>query len=679
MKRIQPYYYIVTLAGLFLLAGLVLFSLQLFPSAESNGITVDPQTNGQGEALYDLWFTSVGIYELTVDHALSAILFSADNNTVNLLDRERKLLWEKVFATAPIQAKISSDGSYAVIGTAGGRLYFTTADQQISWDDEGDPIDLLALSPSASWIVAARTNTSQELHHLDFFNQSGQLNWSIETGPIQNLYLSSEYLEQAHVYYTEMINETQVIKAVNVEGYEMWSREDQNLVAVSRHGSRLAAVQGSRLIVYDSLGYALWSTALPFEAKKVMFNPQNYNRILVYGSSEGAGENLFYFDLAEDLLWMKRIADGSLFSFTADGQHIVTSSWRHFKEDHTQMILLDRDGSEINTWEVAMKVEHLAVTGHPHLIVVGGEDGFIDLIDLQPLITSNSDGVFEAPIYSPVSTGLKADQTRITLYFSDENGNLIPVSRLISLTDNPLSASLEELVRGPARGSSLYRTIPDKDVSIDVDFDNMEGRLYLNLSPDLVNFNGIIQSETALDSLVMTASQFKAVEEIYLTIDRVPLSSFGNLDLVMPLTPHRFENPVYVPVRSGNRYYIVVREGSSADNGEETLRYLLGQALRASRALQLIPADAELLSVRVTSEQVQINFSSAFTEVFSDESGETARLKATLLLDAIFLTAFENSRRLRAEILVDGAAWSPPDGYPSLNRFYRQPYFLNPE
>ncbi len=679
MKRIQPYYYIVALAGLFLLSGLVLFALQLFPAAESNGIMVDPQTNDHGEALYDLWFTSVGIYDLTVDYALSAILFSADNNTVNLLDRERKLLWEKVFATAPVQAKLSSDGSYAVIGTAGGRLYFTTADQQISWDDEGDPIDLLALSHSASWIVAARTNAAQELHHLDFFNQSGRLNWSIETGPIDNLYLSSEYLEQAHVYYTEVINETPVIKAVNVEGKEMWSREEQSLVAVSRHGSRLAVVQGDRLIVYDSLGYELWSTALPFEAKTVMFNPQNYNRILVYGSREGAGENLYYFDLAEDLLWMKRIADGSLFSFTADGQYIVTSSWRHYKEDYTQMILLDRDGNEINTWEVAMRVEHLVITGHPHLIVVGGEDGFIDLIDLQPLIKSNSNETSEAPIYSPVSTGLKADQTRVTLYFSDENANLVPVSRLISLTENPLRASVEELIRGPARGSSLYRTIPDKDVSIDVDFDNIEGRLYLDLSPDLVSFNGVIQSETALNSLVMTASEFKAVEEIYLTIDREPLSSFGNLDLVLPLAPHRLKKPVYVPALSGNRFYLVVREGSSDNNSNETLEYLFEQVLRSSRSLQLVPAGMELLNVRVTSEMVQINFSKAFTEVFPAEALENEKLKAALLLDAIFLTAFENSRRQRAEILVEGVAWSPPEGYPSVNRFYRQPYFLNPE
>ncbi|MBW6462981.1 MAG: GerMN domain-containing protein [Bacillota bacterium] len=680
MKRMQPYYYIVALAGLFLLAGLILFSLQLFPTAESTGITVDPQTDGQGEALYDLWFTATGIYDFGVDHALSLILYSADNNTVNLLDRDRKLLWEKVFATSPKQAKISACGGYAVIGTDGGRIYFTSTDQQTSWNDEGDPVDLLAMSPSATWIAAARTYPGQEYHHIDFFSQAGRLNWQIETGAIQNLYLSSEYLEQAHVYFTSIEEELPVIKAINLEGEEMWSYENQSLVAVSRHGSRLAAVQENRIIVYDSLGYALWSTALPFEVKNVMFNPQNYNRILVYGSREGAGENLYYFDLAEDLLWMKRIADGSLFSFTADGQNIITSSWRHFKEDFTQMILLDRDGNEINSWEVAMRVEHLLVTGHPNLIVVGGEDGYIDLIDLQPLLSSvNGNGIPEVPLYSPVITGLQTDQTRITLYFADDNANLIPVSRLISLDDNPLRAALEELIRGPARGSSLYRTIPDKDVSIEVDFDNIKGLLYLDLSQELLNFNGSIQSEAALNSLIKTVSDFKNVKEIYLTVNRVPADSFGSLDIELPLEPQHIQKPVYVPVASGSRYYLDIREGAAEDPGEVPIENLLEQVLRTSRSMNFVPSDLALIDIKVSSEQVQINLNDSFMELFPEVAGETEKLQAALILDALFLTAFENGRRQRAEIIVEGEYWTPPEGYPPLNRFYRQPFFINPE
>ena len=681
LKRIQPYHYIVALAGIFLLAGLILFSIQLIPTAESTGITVDPQSDAQSETMYDLWFTSMGIYDLDADHALSAILLSADNNTVNLMDRDRKLLWEKVFATAPTEAKISSCGNYAVVGTEGGRIYFTTTDQQFNWDDEGDPVDLLALSPSASWIAAARSNNEAETHHLDLFSQNGRLNWSLETGPVENLYLTSEYLEQVHVYYTSLEGGQPVIRAVNLDGQEVWSFQDQSLVAVSRHGSRLAAVQGNRLIVYDSLGYALWSTALPFEVTAVHFNPQNYNRILVYGNREGAGENLYYFDLAEDLLWMKRIADGSLFSFTADGQHIVTSSWRHYKEDFTQMILLDRDGTELNSWEVAMRVEHLVVTGHPHLVVVAGEDGYVDLIDLQPMFsTANGNGVQqEGPIYSPVITGLRTDQSRITLYFSDENANLVPVSRVISLTENPLRAALEELIRGPARGSYLYRTIPDKDASVEADLDNSRGILHLELSPGLVNFNGSIQSETALQSLLLTISEFNSVEQVYLNMQREPISTFGTLELDQPLDVIQIRQPVYVPIISGNRYYLVKREGAVEEAGSVELDSLLEQVVRSSRAMPFVPSTFGLIDVQVTAEQVQVNLNNAFKEIFPADGEETDLLQAGLILDSLFLTAFENGRRQRAEILVEGEKWVPPVGYPALNRFYRQPYFINPE
>lgn len=682
MKRIQPFYYIVALAVLFVLAGLILFAMQLFSTTESTDVTIDPQTQGQGEVLYDLWFTSTVIYDLSVDHGLSGILFGSDKNTVNLLDRERKLRWEKIFATTPTQTKLSSCGNYAAVGTSGGRLYFTSIDQQIWWDNEGDPVDLIALSPNASWIVVARSQPDQGSHHLDLFNQAGEKLWSFETGPIKNLYFSSEYLEQANIYYTSLENEQQVITAVNLEGEVVWSYEGQYLAAVSKHGSRLAAVQGSRLIVYDSLGYELWSTALSFEAKTVIFNPQNYNRILVYGSREGALENLYYFDLAEDLLWMRRIADGSLFAFTADGQQIVTSSWRQFKEDYTQMLLLDRDGIELNSWEVAMRVERLVVSGYPHLVVVCGEDGYIDLIDIKPLLLDNGNDTAAETLlyYSPVTTGIRAEETMITLYFGDDNANLVPVTRSVSFTEDPLNVAMEELIRGPARGSSLYRTIPDKDLFIEVNFNSDDGHLILNLSPELVQLNGSAQSIATLNSLIMTVSSYAEVKEIYLTVEGEQVEIFGDgLFLDQPLDPHRWIKPYYVPIMSGNRYYLVAQEGAVEEDEETELMALLEQVIRSFRPLPFIPNDLELLDLKASPEQVEVNLNDSFKEIFPAEAGEKERQMAALFLDALFLTVFENNRLQRVAIMVEGESWLPPIGYPPTNRFLRQPYFINPE
>ena len=663
------------------MAGLVLFSMRLFPAAESNTLSIDPLAEGQGDTIYDLWFSRAEVYDLSVDHGLNRILLSTDNNAVTLLDQGRKLLWDKVFTTAPQQAKISSCGNYAVIGTAGGRVFFTTINQELWWDHEGSPVDLIAVSPNASWIAVARSKPDQDLYHLDFFNKEGALKWSIETGPIKNLYLTSEYLEQANIYYTSYENGQPVVTAVNLEGDELWSNEGQTLAAVSKHGSRLAVLEDSRIIVYDSLGYALWTTTLPFEANAVVFNPQNYNRVLIYGSREGSGENFYYFDLAEDLLWMKRVADGSLFSFTADGQYIVTSSWRHYKEDFTQMFLIDREGVELNSWEVAMRVERLNISGHPYLAVVCGEDGYIDLIDLRSLFNEeNGNGIREAQLYNPVTTGMRPDETRITLYFADENTNMVPVTRTLSLTDNPLRAALEELIRGPARGSSLYRTIPDKDFSVEIEFNPEDGSLVIDLSPDLANLGGFVQSKAAFDSLMMTVSAFNEVKEIYLKVEDELIETFGEgILLEQPLTPHRWENPVYIPIMSGNRFYLLVREGAEDTTEGASLQSLVGETLLATRALPFVPADLELIEVNKTPEQVQINLNSSLRAIFPEDPTEKERMQAALVLDALFMTVFGNSRSQRVEILLDGQPWSSPIGYPSTSRFFRQPYFINPE
>lgn len=682
MKHIQPFYYLVGLACMFILAGLVLFSQQMWTRAETSDQTIDPQTQNQADILYDFWFTATDIMDLSVDHDLSGIFFGTSQKTVTLLDRDRKLLWDKTFSTVPGQAKISSCGNYVVVGTDGGRLYFASTDQEYWWEDEGDPVELIAVSPTASWVAVARSQPETGLYQLELFNQDGQLKWTMETGPIRNIYLSSEYLEQANVFFTYEGDDGQnVVAAVNLDGNKIWSYQDQRLAAISRHGSRLAAVRGDRLIVYDSLGYPLWSTALPFEVINVMFNPQNYNRLLVYGNREGAGENLYYFDLADDLLWMKRIADGSLFAFTADGQYILTSSWRHYREDFTQMTLLDRDGNERNSWEVAMRVERLAVSGHPHLVVVCGEDGYIDLINIKPLVAEDENNTIPvAPLYSPVSTTQRADELRITLYFIDEHANLVPVTRSISPTENVLQAALDELILGPARGSALYRTIPDKDLAIEAFFEAGEGRLRLDLPPELAELKGSAQSIAALDSLLLTVSSIAGVREIRITVDNELIEVFGDgLALEQPLEPFRPKVPVFVPVASGNRYYLLIEEALQRGTQTADLEILVEQVVRRCRYLPFIPNDLTLLSLDIRPEHVRIDMSSSLRDVFPEAVSEQSRLQAALILDAIFMTVFANSRSQRVEIVVEGESWTPPAGYPSLSRFFRTPYFVNPE
>jgi len=680
MKKMQPFYYMIALAGIFMLAGAYLLIMQLLPAPEQTGVTVEPQSPDEGGALYDLWFTSAEIYDLSIDHNLTGILFSTDEKMVSLLDQERKLRWDKSFSTAPKQAKLSSGGNYVVTGTEGGLLYFTSTDQEFSWEKEGLPVRHIAIAPNANWVAAARSEESNENHQIEFYSRDGEKKWALESGPLKNLFLSSEYLEQASIFYTHMQGDQPVFTAVNLDGEELWSYENKHLAAISRHGSRMAAADGKNLTVYDSQGQPLWEIELPFEPQTVLFNPQNYNRILVYGNQEGAEDNLYYYDLTDGMLWNKRVADGSLFSFTADGQYIVCSSWRHYREDYTQMKILDRQGNEVNSWEVAMRVEKLLKSGHPHLVVVSGEDGYIDLINLEPLLAETENDIATVSIYNPVSTEQKTDEIKVPLYFIDENSNLVPVTRSISDADNPIQAALEELIRGPARGSALYRTIPQKDASIDADFSEEQGLLKLEISPELAELSGGAQSTTALDSLLLTISSFSEVEEIMLMVDGESLETFGeDLELSQPLSPYRWDKPVYKPVMSGNRYYLKVQE-AALENGEEAdLQDLVEQTLLACRALPFVPSTLELIDLRISREQIQINLADSFKRIFPEKIGEQKKLQSELVLDALFMTVFENNRVQRVEVLVEGEEWDPPAGYPSLGRFHHRPYFVNPE
>ena len=679
MKKAQPYFYMIIIAGIFVIAGIYLFIIQLIPEPEHAGITVDPQDLDQGGALYDLWFSSAEIYDLSVDHNLTGILFSTDNNMVSLLDQERKLRWDKSFATAPLEAKISACGNYVLTGTDGGMLFFTSTDQSLYWEKDGLPVGKVAISPNANWVAASRNYEDEPKSQVEFFNRDGEKKWDLESGQVKNLYLTSEYLDQATIIYTHLLDDQPVFTAVDIAGEELWSYDGKYLVAMSRHGSRMAAKQGSSLIVYDAQGQALWTIQLPFEPTTVMFNPQNYNRLLVYGNQEGANENLYYYDLNEGLLWKKRVADGSLFSFTADGQYLLSSSWRHYREDYTQMIILDHQGVEKNSWEVAMRVEKLVKSGHPYLVVIGGEDGYIDLVNLEPLLSETENDVATVPIYNPVSTEQRSDDKKVTLYFIDENANLIPVTRSIGDVEDPVKIAIEELIRGPARGSALYRTIPQKDASFDISYSEDKGQLWLDLSSEWKEISGAVQAATTLDSLILTISAFSEVEEIILTVDEEPLEYFGDdLALDQPLKPYKWNKPVYTPVMSGNRYYLTLNEAHEGNNDLE-LQYLVEQTVKACRELPFVPSGLELIDLRISREQIQVNLNQSFKSIFSEKMGVQERLQAELILDALFMTVFENSRAQRVEVLLEGDEWEPPIGYPSLGRFHHRPYFINPE
>jgi spore germination protein GerM len=211
-------------------------------------------------------------------------------------------------------------------------------------------------------------------------------------------------------------------------------------------------------------------------------------------------------------------------------------------------------------------------------------------------------------------------------------------------------------------------------------YDPTTGRLTIDLSPEFLIFNGEAQSLSAFNSLIYTVSASPGVEEILLVSEGIPLEQFGQLNLEQPLTAHRWQKPLFVPSVSGNRYYLTIQELADGELAEAELKELLAQAIRSARStLTFIPNDLAVIELKEANEQLQIIFNRSFKEMFKEEAEEKEIQQVTLFLDSIFLTVFRNSRVQRADIRVNGESWTPLDGYPAMGRFYRQPYYINPE
>ena len=195
MKRIQPYYFLIGLAALFMIAGLAFYSVRSL-SLLKQGAPIEPPTNSETGDLFELWFTSADLFDLSIDRNVTGIIFGADSKKVSLLDRDRRLRWEKSFPAYPLQTKISSCGNYLAVGTEGGDLFFMSTDQQFWWQQEfTDPVYLVALPPTVN-VLIGRGDPGQKTHCLRAYDQDGTMQWSMSTGPLRQIHVAGEQPNQ---------------------------------------------------------------------------------------------------------------------------------------------------------------------------------------------------------------------------------------------------------------------------------------------------------------------------------------------------------------------------------------------------------------------------------------------------------------------------------------------------
>lgn len=624
------------------------------------------------------------IYALALSGSGKEILFSSDARSVNMLDNQGRLKWEAAFQGLPVVAELDANGYYIAVGTDQGKVYFLHYNGRTSWEKSFEGVvEQMALSRDSE-CLAVSIKEGNSAYKLYLFDQWGTLLWEKETGPLLQLDLLSE----DKLYYLEKGPEGNSLAALK-NGEILWT-EKASAADISGNGEFAVIYSGNVLYFYnlepkgETSPLLMWRHSLSTEISSLNLTEKG-EHILAYSSFPGVGSNLFLFHKDGFLLWEKKIPSGAYIQTSRYGERIVASSWQEYSEDFSRVLVLDRDGHTLQEIEMASRIEKIALSSDGNILALAGNEGNIFILDMPAAdfsqeIETGEDLEQGKELYRPVTFTKSGEELYLTLYFYDDYAlHLVPVSRSVKTTDQVLQAAVNELVKGPRRLSGLSRTIP-KDAGIKVIFE--DGIALIDLPEELNRLGDSRQVTGIIDSLVLTASQFSSVEGIRFLVEGKKAQAFGAggfmINGVFPSRPPaKSKTMLYLPYRSGERYFLLPREavrlGNKYNTPEDLLRILLAES---RRFLPLVP---EPRTIKVMREEIILDWDSSFIKLFPPEGSLEEKALATLFLDSILLTLGSNFQLNSIVLYVEGEPWKPPFGYPSPVLEFKYPFYINPE
>lgn len=678
-------------ALILLLLSVLLLSSACTPKAPSSqDAPVEPVVSGL-ESSGDLFLRgrfSVVNPEMTV-HALAIsssgkeIIFSLDSRSINMLDDQGHLMWEFISDGIPVCADLTSDGRYVAVGTDLGKLSFLRNDGHVLWEIplEGRPSHLV-LDPEGDCLaVSIEEEDGYMLYYIDKW---GTLLRKMKTDMILDL----KFLPGGELYYLEKGDDTN--KLVLLSREDVLLEEEALLASVSSCGNFAVTYTGD-LLKFFSLGETASPTLLSSYSINIEISwldiTERGEQVLAYSAFSGGSNNFFAFHKDGYVLWKKRIPDGSLLQTSFDGERILVSSWQEYSDDFSMVLVLDKSGNTLQKIEMASRIEKMALAGDGTILALAGSDGNIFILDIPAPgmrydeMEIAGDSEEDGEIYRPVVFERSGDEFYLTLYFYDEHAvHLIPVNRNVKRTLGVLQVAVNELVKGPRFHSGLSRTIP-KGMTIDVA--QKEGLAEISLPEALNRLGGASQITGIIDSLLFTVSQFASVEGIRFLVDGQYSESFGAEGFVIgqvfpprhPLANKRML--LYLPYRSGERYYLLPREaiqlGGKFNTPDDLIRVLLEESS------SFLPEVPELNKITVLPEEIVLDWGPSFKKLFPPGENPKEKALADLFLDALLLTLTNNLEPDQLVFLVEGEEWNPPSEYSPLNRTIKRPFYINPE
>ncbi len=624
-----------------------------------------------------------GISSLALTSAGNKALIAPKDNKAYLLDKEGHLLWEKTMGGEVFKTAITPTGEVFSIATREGEVIFLGSQNEVTGEVKLER-QIIDFTLSDDGYMAAILSYSlvpeKERGLLHLINNEGEIIWerTVEINPERPTNLAIGRYGNGLAFIGEAEGEP-YLAWFDLQGNHIWRKEGYTGVSLSAGARIVAAIKGRELTVFDRFGTKKWSYDDTEVNLTHVYTSGNGDSILAYSAYSTGQDNLFYFSSdGESSPWKRRVPAQSEISISGSGGIVSVASWRHYREEFTQVTIFDGMGQEINSLQVAGRGQQADLSREGNVLVLGSDDGSIFFLDVlgdggeEPSRFS-----YGAPVYKPAEDTPDGEKY-IRLFFYDQRAEtLIPVSRRVPEGDL-LARALDELSRGPRLGSGLLRTISG-DVTKATDIYN--GTAYISLPPALMEIGAAAQFEAAISSILYTVSQFPQVNYIQFLVDGEVDERLGEgeLDISRPLPARKpgsspGRQVIYSPVISENRYYLTMKEVALRGSGNSELAVnLLEELIDSNRAF--FPADMSVSKVEFQGDKAEVDLSANIQSLYVLLSDPN---RADLILEGITFTISENFGVDFVEILINGEKYSMPE-LPKLSREIRRPFYINPE
>jgi len=290
------------------------------------------------QADYELLWNYSGVSEASVSSNSSYIAVGGGAE-VCLLNREGEPLWiHNINAGRVSDISITSDGSYIVVGTDAGTINLFNKQGKILWTqkkmlweirDYNSTYSHVSISPDGLYIAV----TVDDNGEISLISREGKLLWSYKVDGFPGcVSISSDGL---YIAVTVMENyKNSEILLFNIEGNLLWSHKVDGYisdVSISSDGSYIVLGTNSRVGLFNKQGKLLWnyyyenvSKWVPEEVKTVSISSDS--SYIAAGTDNGnislrnkTGELLWSYQLGVDI-GGKNIYD---ISVSSDGSYIV--------------------------------------------------------------------------------------------------------------------------------------------------------------------------------------------------------------------------------------------------------------------------------------------------------------------------------------------------------------------